>query len=71
MTRQLDSPEAPEEVARFVAVNFDRYRALPIARADLEPMMIVARWLRERGDEGRVIRLSGPQLNPAALSESP
>jgi excinuclease UvrABC nuclease subunit len=69
MTRQLDSPAAAEDVARFVAGNFDRYRALPIARADLEPMMIVARWLRERGEEGRVTNLRGPQVNPASLAE--
>ena len=31
--------------------------------------MIVARWLRERGDEGRVINLSGPQFDPAALAD--
>jgi hypothetical protein len=31
-------------------------------------MMIVARWLRERGEEGRVINLSGPQLDLAALA---
>ena len=71
MMRQLDSSAAPEDIARFVADNFNRYRALPIARADLEPMMIVARWLRERGEEGRVINLSGPQLDPAALAECP
>ena len=69
MTRQLDSPEASEEVARFIADNFTRYCPLPIARAELEPMMIVARWLRERGDEGRVINLSGPQFDPAALAD--
>ncbi len=68
MTRQLDSPEAREEVARFIADNFDRYRALPITRAELEPMMLVARWLRERGEEGRVINQSGPSLDPAALA---
>jgi DNA polymerase III subunit epsilon len=69
MTRQLDAPETSEEVAQFVANNFDRYRALPIARVDLEPMMIVARWLRERGEEGRVINLSGPQLAVASLGD--
>jgi DNA polymerase III subunit epsilon len=69
MTRQLDSPAAGEDVVRFVAGNFDRYRALPIARAELEPMMIVARWLRERGAEGKVVNLSGPQLDPAALGD--
>ena len=35
MTRQLDSPEASEEVARFIADNFTRYCPLPIARAEL------------------------------------
>jgi hypothetical protein len=31
-------------------------------------MSIVARWLRERArDEGRLIYLSGPALDPAAL----
>jgi DNA polymerase-3 subunit epsilon len=69
MTRHLDSGEAAEEVALFVADNFNRYSAQPIARADLEPMMIVARWLRERGEEGRVINLSGPHFDPASLSE--
>jgi DNA polymerase III subunit epsilon len=68
MTRQLDSLEASEEVARFIADNFERYRALPIARAELEPMMIVARWLRERGEEGGVIGLSGPQFDAAILA---
>ena len=67
MTRQLDSPEAPQDVVRFVAENFDRYRATPIARVELEPMMIVARWLRERGEEGGVINLSGPHLDVASM----
>src|ERR1019366_3988797 len=71
MTRQLDSLAAGEDLARFVADSFDRYRALPIARHEVEPMMIVARWLRERGEEGRVIYLNGPQLDPAALSGLP
>ncbi len=69
MTREINSSEASEEVAHFVADNFNRYSAQPIARADLEPMMIVARWLRERGEEGRVINLSGPNLDRASLSE--
>ena len=67
MTRQLDSPDAPQDVARFVAENFERYRATPIARVDLEPMMIVARWLRERGEEGGVINLSGPHLDASLV----
>jgi DNA polymerase-3 subunit epsilon len=68
MTAQLDGAEAAEQVARFVAENFHRYLARPVTRDELEPMMIVARWLRERGDEGRVINLDGPHLDPSALT---
>jgi hypothetical protein len=69
MTRQLGSAEAYDDVTRFIADNFERYRILPIARQELEPMMIVARWLRERREEGKVIDLRGPQFDPAALAE--
>ena len=69
MTRQLDSVEAFGQVSCFIADNFERYRTAPIARPELEPMMIVARWLRERRDEGRVIDLHGSQFDPAALAE--
>jgi excinuclease UvrABC nuclease subunit len=68
MRRQLESPSAPEEVAHFIAENFDRYRARPVTRDELEPMMIVARWLRERGNEGDVIHLSGAIFDPILLS---
>jgi len=71
MTRRLDSSDAANEVADFVTANFERYRALPIARAELEPMMIVARWLRERGEEGRVVGLNGAGLDPSTLTEPP
>jgi DNA polymerase-3 subunit epsilon len=70
MTRQLESSQAGEDVAHFVAENFDRYRARPVTRDELEPMMIVARWLRERGNEGSVIHLSGAAFDPILLSES-
>jgi DNA polymerase III subunit epsilon len=69
MTRQLGSAGTSEEVARFIGDNFERYRMLPIARHELEPMMIVARWLRDRREEGRVIDLRGPHFDPAALAE--
>jgi DNA polymerase III subunit epsilon len=68
MTRQLGSPEAALEVAGYIADNFERYRAAPIARHELEPMMTVARWLRERRDEGRVINLMDSQFDPTALA---
>jgi DNA polymerase-3 subunit epsilon len=70
ISRALDSPDAPREVAEFVADNFERFRARPIARGELEAMTIVARWLRERApDEGRLIYLTGGRLDPAALEQ--
>jgi DNA polymerase-3 subunit epsilon len=71
ITRALDSPDAAHEIVAFVAENFDRYHARPVARGELEAMTIVARWLRERApDEGRLIYLSGPRLDPASLLSS-
>jgi DNA polymerase-3 subunit epsilon len=66
--RALDGADAAEAIAAFVADNFERYRARPIERGELEAMTIVARWLRERApDEGRLIYLTGPRLDPAAF----
>jgi len=65
---ELDSPQAARTLAAFVADNFGRYQGRPIAREELEPMLIVSRWLRERGaDEGRLIFLDGPVLPIQAL----
>ncbi|HEY2664202.1 MAG TPA: exonuclease domain-containing protein [Candidatus Binataceae bacterium] len=56
------------EAARFVRDNYERYRAAPIARDELDAMMIVARWLREREpDEGGLIYLDGKALPIDAL----
>ncbi|MGO9452643.1 MAG: exonuclease domain-containing protein [Candidatus Binataceae bacterium] len=64
MSHELNSAGAADEIRRFVADNFDRYKARPVIRSELEPMQIVARWLRERApDEGRVIYLTGPALH--------
>jgi len=69
MTLLLDRDEAAREVAEFVAGNYERYKLKAVERGELEPMTIVARWLRERTpDEGRVIHLSGPHLDPRALA---
>ncbi len=55
-------------VAGFVAANYERYRARPVARAELDAMAIVARWLSERdAADGRLLHLRGPTLDPAAL----
>jgi excinuclease UvrABC nuclease subunit len=71
LTRKLDSPAATEEVRAFVIEHFERYKAKPVARDELEPMQIVARWLRERTpDEGRLIHLSGPGIEPCAIERA-
>ncbi|HXZ89110.1 MAG TPA: exonuclease domain-containing protein [Candidatus Binataceae bacterium] len=68
LLRELDSVRAVEEVAAFVAENYERFAMRPVARGDLEAMAIVARWLRERNaDDGRLIYLNGPQVEPAAI----
>jgi hypothetical protein len=65
---ELDSPQAARDVTAFVADNYGRYRGHPIAREELEPMLVVSRWLRERSaDEGRLIFLDGPVLPIQAL----
>jgi DNA polymerase III subunit epsilon len=58
---EVNAPAAVQELIAFVADNHDRYRGRPIAREELEPMLIVSRWLRERrADEGRVLFLDSP-----------
>ncbi|HLW70721.1 MAG TPA: exonuclease domain-containing protein [Candidatus Binataceae bacterium] len=68
LTRELVSRDDAAAVAAFVAENFERYRMRPVSRDELEPMMIVARWLKERApDDGRLIYLDGPVINPATI----
>jgi DNA polymerase III subunit epsilon len=72
LSRELDSPAAAAEVTAFIAANFERYRERAVERGELEAMTIVARWLRERyADEGRLIYLTSPHLDPAALMQIP
>jgi DNA polymerase III subunit epsilon len=67
---ELGSPQAARELAAFVALNYDRYQGRPIAKDELEEMMIVSRWLRERrADEGRLLFLDGPFLPVEALPD--
>jgi DNA polymerase-3 subunit epsilon len=69
MTIRLDGHEAARQVAQFVAGNYERYKLKAVERGELEQMTIVARWLRERTpDEGRLVYLSGPHLDQAALA---
>jgi hypothetical protein len=68
LIRQIVSPQAGSEVAQFVAENYELYKTRPIARAELEPMMIVAHWLKERSPtDGRIIPIDGAAFNPASL----
>ncbi len=72
MTRELNEPAAALEITAFVANNYERFNLKPVERAELEEMAIVARWLRERpSDEGRLVYLNGPQLDPAVLGAPP
>jgi DNA polymerase III subunit epsilon len=72
LTRKLDSPGAAVEVRAFVIQHFERYKAKPVTRDELEPMQIVARWLRERTpDEGQLIHLSGPRIETCAIETGP
>jgi len=72
MTRELNEPAAALELAAFVANNYERFNLKPVERGELETMAIVARWLRERpSDEGRLVYLNGPQLDPAVLGAPP
>jgi DNA polymerase-3 subunit epsilon len=58
---ELDSLQAAHQLTAFVADNYDRYRGRPITKDELEPMLIVSRWLRERrADEGRLLFVKGP-----------
>src|SRR5215469_995855 len=71
LTRNLDSAAASAEIRAFVVQNFERYKAKPVTRDELEPMQIVARWLRERmPDEGRLIHLSGANIETLAMEAS-
>ena len=68
ITLRLDDERAAGEVREFVTANYERYKLKTIERGELEEMSIVARWLRERApDEGRLVYLNGPQLDPRAF----
>jgi len=71
LVRELDTPEAADEVSAFVAANYESYRMRAVARPELEPMMIVARWLKERaGDDARLIHLEGPVVEASAIRKA-
>jgi excinuclease UvrABC nuclease subunit len=68
LSAALAEPADAQAVAEFVAANYEGYRTRPVARDELGAMTIVARWLLERESaDGRLIYLSGPSLDPAAL----
>jgi DNA polymerase-3 subunit epsilon len=68
LVQELDATHAAHEIATFVASNYERYRSRAVTRDELEPMMIVARWLKEREPEdGRLIYLDGPSVDPLKI----
>ncbi|HVA84478.1 MAG TPA: exonuclease domain-containing protein [Candidatus Binataceae bacterium] len=68
LTRALGGAGDACAIAEFVAANYERYRARPVVRDELDAMAIVARWLSERDPaDGRLVYLRGPVLEPAAL----
>jgi len=72
LTHSLGDAGDAHAVAEFVAVNYERYRARPVVRDELDAMAIVARWLSERDSaDGQLVHLRGPYLDPAALRPPP
>jgi DNA polymerase-3 subunit epsilon len=72
LMREIESQQAQSAIAHFVVQNYELYKRLPIARAELEPMMIVARWLKERAPaDGRIIPINGPRFEPTWLLSPP
>jgi DNA polymerase-3 subunit epsilon len=71
MARRCDSSEVAYEAVRFIGDNYERYRAQPVARGEIETLTIIARWLREREPgEGRLIYLNGPIIAFDALARA-
>jgi excinuclease UvrABC nuclease subunit len=68
LSQPLASPADAQAVVEFVAANYERYRARPVVRDELDAMTIVARWLVERDPaDGRLMHLRGPNLEPSML----
>ena len=68
LTHPLAEATDAYAVTEFVAANYERYRARPVVRDELDAMTIVARWLSERdAADGRLLHLRGPILESAAL----
>jgi len=53
----------------LVRERFARYQDAPLAREDLEGANILAAWLRDRGREGLLLPLDGPDALAARLDE--
>jgi DNA polymerase III subunit epsilon len=67
----LDSSQTPFEIARFIADNYDLYKLKPVVRSDLDAMLTIARWLKERTpDDGRIIPIVGRDFDPNQLTQT-
>jgi DNA polymerase-3 subunit epsilon len=56
-------------VTRLVRDRYDRYQAAPLGREDVEGATILAAWLRDRGQEGILLPLDGPDALERRLDE--
>jgi len=64
--------EAAADVLAAVAVvreRFERFQDAPLDRHDVEGATILAAWLRDRGQEGLILPLDGPDALAARLDE--
>ncbi|MGH7986863.1 MAG: exonuclease domain-containing protein [Candidatus Binataceae bacterium] len=69
LTRNLDAAAAADEIAHFIRDNYLIYKMRPVTRQEIEPMTIVARWLREREQtDGRLFHIDGPEFDATTLS---
>lgn len=56
-------------VVRLVAERFARYQDVPLDRGDVAASTILAAWLRDRGQEGVIMPLDGPDALATRLDE--
>jgi DNA polymerase-3 subunit epsilon len=71
MVHAIKSYSDAEAIAAFVSSHYDLYRLRAVTRDELERMLIVARWLKERDpDDGKLIYLASASLPAQAVMET-
>lgn len=68
LIRELKSRDDADAVSAFIASSYELYKLRAVTRDELEPMIIVARWLKERSTEdGRLLYLNSSLLDADAI----